>query len=402
MPTTNTPTHYGSVTKTLHWLTVILMLMLFPSGYVAHGMPFETPEQLTDKAWLFQIHKTLGITVFFLAVLRILWALTQKKPRALHPERRMETFAAETAHWVLYVCIILVPLTGWIHHAATEGFAPILWPLGQSLPFVPKSESVAALFSTLHFYLMLLLGLTILAHVAGALKHLVIDRDKTLQRMLPGQPVVGDLSDHKTSQLPMIVGLVAVIAFGGYATLQQVNHGAEHRQSQQTVAERAPAGGNWQVVDGTLLITVSQFGSAVSGEFATWQAEINFDDTIDTGPAGSVTVDIDVTSLSLGSVTEQALGTDYFNTAEFPTAQFRADITSAPETYEAVGTLNLRGVEQPVSLPFELTIEGNTAHVAGTLTLERLDFGIGANMPDESTLGFGVDVRVDLEAKRAE
>lgn len=402
MPALNSQTHYGGVAKWLHWLTVILMLMLFPSGYVAHGLPFETAEQLADKAGLFQIHKTLGITVFFLAVLRILWALTQEKPRPLHPDRKLETFAAEIAHWVLYGSIILVPLTGWIHHAATEGFAPILWPFGQSLPFVPKSEGVAVLFSTLHFFLMLLLGVTILAHVGGALKHLVIDRGKTLQRMLPGRPDIADPAENSPSRLPLLVAIMAFAVVGGYAVIEAQGRSAGRTTEAETTPIAALESGNWKVTEGSLTITITQFGRAVTGEFAEWHANINFDETVDTGHAGNVEVEIVIASLTLGSVTDQALGTDYFDAPQFPTATFNADIISDPESQEAQGMLEIRGVEQPIRFPFDLEIDGDTARMGGTLRLQRLDFGIGANMPDESTLGFAVDVLVELDAKRAE
>ena len=102
MPLSNTNTRYGSVTRAFHWLTALLVMTLIPVAIVAYRLPYETSEQLALKAWLFSLHKTLGITVFFVALLRIVWAITQSKPAALHPERKAETFVAETAHWLLY------------------------------------------------------------------------------------------------------------------------------------------------------------------------------------------------------------------------------------------------------------------------------------------------------------
>ena len=150
MPTSNTPRSYGSVTKTFHWLTVLLILTAIPLGIIANKIAYDTSEALEFKAFLFSMHKTVGVTAFFVALSRILWALSQPKPAGLHPERRAESFLAELVHWLLYGSLLLVPLSGWIHHASTSGFAPILWPFGQDLPMVPKSESLAALTAGLH------------------------------------------------------------------------------------------------------------------------------------------------------------------------------------------------------------------------------------------------------------
>ncbi|MBL9058949.1 MAG: cytochrome b/b6 domain-containing protein, partial [Mangrovicoccus sp.] len=90
-PAGNSAVTYGSVAKAFHWLTALLILTLFPLGLIANDWPHDSSAELATKATLFSIHKTLGVTVFFVALLRILWALTQPKPGALHPDRRLET-----------------------------------------------------------------------------------------------------------------------------------------------------------------------------------------------------------------------------------------------------------------------------------------------------------------------
>lgn len=184
----NTQMHYGSVAKFFHWLTALLIVTLIPLGIYANGLPYETSEELTRKAWFFSLHKTMGVTVFFVALARIIWAVSQPKPALLHADRKIESLAAETVHWLLYGSLMLVPLSGWIHHAATTGFAPIWWPFGQDLPLVPISDSVAAATAGLHIVFERVLVFSIFLHVAGALKHHLIDRDATLRRMLPGKP----------------------------------------------------------------------------------------------------------------------------------------------------------------------------------------------------------------------
>ncbi len=186
MSAQNTARTYGSVTRAFHWSIALLIVTLIPLGLVANRLPFDTGAQLALKGAVFQVHETLGIFVFIIAAARIRWAMTQTRPVPLHPERRAESFLADLVHWLLYASLVLVPLTGWIGHAATEGFAPIWWPLGQGLPFVPKSDAVAHTFASLHIVFGRVLIIVLLLHIAGALKHHLIDRDATLRRMWRG------------------------------------------------------------------------------------------------------------------------------------------------------------------------------------------------------------------------
>ncbi len=393
MPITNTPTTYGSVTKTFHWLTALLILTTFPLGILANGAPFASGEEIAQKVWLFSLHKTVGVTVFFTALARILWAITQKKPAGLHADNRLETFAAEAVHWLLYISMLMVPLSGWLHHAASVGFAPILWPLGQSLPMIPKSEAVSAFFSGGHFVFTKLLIAAIALHVAGALKHLVIDRDQTLHRMLPGQPDIPPLPPQRHSHTPLMAALtVYTIAIGLGAWI-----GLARPAQTTTMPQLAAVTSDWAVTDGTLAITVTQFGSDITGAFADWTAAIAFDSKTKTG---KVDVTINIASLTLGSLGAQALGPDFFDAQTHPTAQFTADIEPLGDQYVAKGILTLKGIEQPAAVVFSLEENEGNAAMEGQLTLNRLDFGIGQTMPDEASLKFPVKVSIALTATR--
>ena len=225
MPIRNTSRSYGSITKTFHWLTVLLIFTVIPLGIIAHDLSNDilnpgiasTTQDFARAYLLFSLHKTLGVTIFFVALARILWAFSQPKPGLLNAENRPEAILAETVHWLLYGSLLLVPLTGWIHHAATSGFAPIRWPFGQSLPFVPKDTSIAATFAGLHMVFERVLVLSILLHVAGALKHHFVDRDSTLRRMLPGTAGAPVPPAQHHSLLPPVAAVVvwaAALAIG--------------------------------------------------------------------------------------------------------------------------------------------------------------------------------------------
>ena len=406
MPAANTTRSFGSVTKTLHWLTALLLFAAFPLGLIASDMSHRildpsiptTEAEIRRTVFLFSMHKTLGVTVFFVALIRIIWALTQPRPGLLNGDKRLEAGLAETVHWLLYGSLVLVPLTGWIHHSATTGYAPIWWPFGQSLPFVPQSPSVAETFGGVHEVLTKVLLVSVLLHIAGAVKHHVIDGDATLRRMLPGQSDAPVAPGHHSGLVPPLLALaIAALALVGGGMAGVYGHAAAPGAS-GTLDEVASG---WTVEEGQLQIVVRQMGSEVTGEFADWAAAIEFDPRDEPGPAGTVEVTVAIGSLTLGTVTAQAMGPDYFDTETYPTATFIAEILRTETGYTAPGTLTIRDAAVPAELPFTLEIEGDTARMTGSMQVNRMDFGIGTGTQDENTLGHGVFIDVTLTASRA-
>jgi cytochrome b561/polyisoprenoid-binding protein YceI len=398
MPAANSATHYGSVARTLHWITALLILTAIPLGWFANQLPYATGDELAAKAQLFSLHKTLGVAAFTVALIRILWALGQTRPEPVHPDRIWETRLAEMVHWTLYLSLLIVPLSGWIGHAATDGFAPILWPLGQDLPLVPTSEQVAGVAHAMHWLFTKILVASLLLHIAGALKHAFIDRDGTLARMTAGRDVPVRARGVAHSRAPALAAL-GIYAVGAGVAWSMA--GAETAVATAPVAQITQAGtGNWQVAEGTLGFSIKQMGADVSGTFASWTADILFEDTPTDGKHGSVTVTIDMASLTLGSVTDQAKGPDFFDVAGHSKATFTATILPAEGGYIADGTLDLRGVSLPIQLPFTLVMNGDTATMTGSTVIDRRAFGMGASYADETSVGFNATVSITLTATR--
>ncbi|WP_420586767.1 cytochrome b/b6 domain-containing protein [Ruegeria sp.] len=408
MSSTNTFSSYGSVTKTFHWLTALLIFTALPLGWFANQLAHKIydpniPVTEADIIWaarLFSAHKTIGVTVFFVALARILWAMTQTKPGLLNAENKSEAFAAETVHWMLYASLVLVPLTGWVHHAASEGFAPILWPFGQTLPFVPKSPFLSELTASLHWLFIWVLGISLALHIMGALKHHVVDKDSTLRRMLPGRSDAPEPPAQHHSALPVFaaVAIWGAVLVGGWS-LGVFSH---HSAAATDTSELTEVQSDWQVQDGTLAIRITQVGNPVTGSFADWTAAITFDEPSAPGPAGAVDVTIAIGSLTLGTVTDQAMGAEFFDSGQFPTAQFKADLFKTETGYEARGPLTIRDKTLDIVLPFTLDLQGNEATMSGSVQLNRLDFGVGEHMPQEGSVAFAVDVDVELTAIREE
>lgn len=410
MPISNTRSSYGAVAKTFHWLIALLVLTALPLGGIATRLAHSIGESGTPDAdaalvaMLYSLHKTVGVAIFLVALARIVWAISQPRPGLINGHRRLESLAAATVHWLLYGSLVAIPLTGWVHHAASSGGAPILWPFGQNLPLVPESQTVSSLARGLHHALIPVLIVSMAAHVLGALKHHFVDRDATLLRMLPGR-TTAEPSIRQPRHLPPLAAALAIWAavIGyGISTGQISGHGGH---SHGALERAAPAGAalaattGWEVQDGTLSITILQMGDTVTGQFAEWDARIDHADAPDAdGRTGSVRVEVDVASLSLGYVTGTALGADYLDAAGFPKAVFAADLFLEDGVRTARGALTLKGREAPVALPFTLEMQGDSAKAAGRVSVDRRDFGIGGHNQD--SVGFAVDIAFELTARR--
>ncbi len=389
-----TDTQFSTTTKVFHWLTALLILTIIPLGVIASRIDPVTDQLIAQKTLLFSIHKTMGVAVFIVALARIAYALTQTKPAPLHPDRRLETALAEVVHWLLYLSLVLVPLSGWIHHSAAAVAAPIWIPFANSLPFVPVNPTVSDLFGGLHWLWSKIMVAAILLHLSGALKHLLIDKDASLRRMWFGQTSVVALTSN-ANRIPAIVAISVYAA----ATAFGVGLGAySPSASQQSSRLETPQSG-WTVTSGQIGLTITQLGNPISGSFKNWTAAIDFDETA-VGVAGTVNTTIDIGSLQLGSVTNQAMGHDFFDQSVFPTAQFIGELISQGGEHSADGILTIKDHSHPLSFPFELNIDGNTSEMAATVSLNRTDFGIGGSITDEANLANTVALTLSVIATR--
>ena len=395
MPISNTSNQFGSVSKILHWLTVILIFVTIPLAWYAAQLPNDSSEQVAKKLFAFSLHKTFGITALGVAIFRILWAVTQTAPNLVGRPKHFEISLAAIVHWLLYFSIISVPLTGWIHHAASTGYAPILWPFSQNLIFVPKDPWTSELFAGFHHVTKFILLAAVGLHIAGALKHHYINKDATLLRMLPRNP-----SNFPTSQRPKWIKSFSIAVavwlaslgvggfFGAYPT--QFSHEPETAQTGKN--------SDWTVTKGDLRISVTQGGSQILGEFADWTSTISFDPDATEGVVGAVKVEIATSSLTLGTITEQAISDLFLDSKKFPTAHFQADIIRNEAGYRAIGSLTVRDTPIDISLPLTLLINQNVTDASGKIIVQRLDFGVGPTFQGESFVGHAVEINFSLTA----
>ncbi len=175
----NSETRYGAITKTIHWVMALLIIMMLVMGLVMGDI-----EPLKDKLWVYGLHKSLGITILILVSLRIVWHLISKKPPFVPTITKLERYAAHAVHVFLYTSMIGMPMSGWLMSSAA-GRPPSFFNLFTMPAIIEENEQLRDVFGTTHEILGYTLIIAIVMHVAGALKHHFISKDATLKRMLP-------------------------------------------------------------------------------------------------------------------------------------------------------------------------------------------------------------------------
>jgi cytochrome b561 len=175
----NTIRAWGVVSKTLHWLIVLLIINQWVIAERADSLPIGIAK-LQALAW----HKSFGITILMLAVLRLAWRWVNPVPDLTADTRPWERVLAKLSHFLLYALIFAMPLSGWLMSSAKN--FPVSWFRLFQLPdLVAPDERTYQLMRDLHHLLFDLLVVVAAVHVAGALKHHFIDRNDVLKRMLP-------------------------------------------------------------------------------------------------------------------------------------------------------------------------------------------------------------------------
>lgn len=181
-------TRYSAVAMVLHWVIAALILTNLVLGW---RMSFLKGLAQFD---MFQLHKSVGITVLVLSVARLGWRLNQAAPALPATMAPWERFGAHATHWFFYVMMIGMPLTGWaMVSVSTYNIPTLLW---HSIPWphigflhdlsTPAKASVESDSRTIHMYFAFGGAALIALHVAAAIKHQFVTKDGVLGRMVPG------------------------------------------------------------------------------------------------------------------------------------------------------------------------------------------------------------------------
>lgn len=181
--THDSPHKLSTQSIALHWLVALGIIAL-----LAMGIYMEENEVYSLYPW----HKSFGFVIFFLVAYRVLWRIINGWPQATGEHKPAEKILAKISHWVLILGTLAMPLSGFFMSAmggnGVDVFGINVFPRNPD-PANPErtiaiSRSAASFFHSAHGIIANVMIITLIAHIAGAVKHHVIDKDGTLKRML--------------------------------------------------------------------------------------------------------------------------------------------------------------------------------------------------------------------------
>ena len=192
------PNQYTSTAKILHWLIAVGIIFMFILGWFMEALPQEGPKsasydlfnlgiytwelskETSPRSFYFNLHKSIGLTLFVLIVFRFYWRFTHRPPALLETMKNWEKKLATAAHHGLYLLMILTPLAGIIMSVASK--YGIKW-FGIEIISGIDDKGLRELFHEFHIIFGILILVILFFHISGALKHSLVDKDGTIQRM---------------------------------------------------------------------------------------------------------------------------------------------------------------------------------------------------------------------------
>ena len=407
---------YSLVAIILHWAIAALLAFQISVGWAL--------EDLGARGFaLYQWHKSVGITILGLTLLRIV--VRYWKPRPAKLEGGWQGALASGVHFGLYAFMLGAPLSGWALVSTAKVKVPTLLFGVLPLPHLPLPASAHELAEGGHG-LIAWLGIALfLLHVAGALRHHFLIRDGLIWRMIPGRSTALLIILPALMLLGLVVGkailpapAAKVAAPVAASEASQAPAASENIAEPANIAAPAPdiAAANvteaapeappapppaWTVQPGgTIGFSVGNDGQTISGSFAKWTAAIVMDP--DHPETADIKVTIDMASASVGDAYQDGMlpGDEFFAVAAHPIATFTAKGAekSGANAYRATGTLSLKGVAKPQTIRFTLSGDGATRKVSGTATIARAAFGVGngessGGLPPQVALTFAFTAR---------
>ncbi len=170
---------YSTGSKVFHWLIALIVICMLSGSFFLD----DVPEKYKSVAYM--MHKSLGLTVLFLMVVRFFWIQYAGKPALPATVPAWQKVVSRIVQYALYLLLITMAMCGWIMSVAAERIPSYFGLFNLSLPIQP-SKSLAKLMNQSHETIAWVLIVLIVLHIAGAIKHHFIDKDNVLKRMLPG------------------------------------------------------------------------------------------------------------------------------------------------------------------------------------------------------------------------
>ena len=176
----NNETRWGAIAQLLHWLIALAVVSQMVLGWVMVSWRLSP-----TKFELYAIHKSLGITLLLLVLIRLAWRAWNVTPQAPAQSPRWETRAAAVTHALLYLLLLALPVSGYLINSASN-FPLVVWGFLPLPNLTDENEVLQVVSEYVHLTLFWILATLVVLHMAAALRHHWVLKDAVLRRMLPG------------------------------------------------------------------------------------------------------------------------------------------------------------------------------------------------------------------------
>ncbi|MEM1105902.1 MAG: cytochrome b/b6 domain-containing protein [Pseudomonadota bacterium] len=392
---------YTSVAIALHWTMALAMLGLIGGGWAMTGLANDHPM----KEGLYQIHKSVGVTILILTLARIAWRVMNPPPPEPDSLTHWERVSSHGAHIAFYALMIALPLTGWLYVSTAYEFdvptvlyGVVSWP---DLPFLGALSNPTGhgAFESAHSILAFLAAALIAVHVAGALKHELGAEEGVLKRMAP--VLFGSTAGPKAPPRG------AMAAFGGAFAVFLVVSGAPllTQAGPADLATTSSLEPNWALdpnAERRIGFSGVHDGNPYSGQFDRWDAVIAFDPAALDASRVEVTVDLGSAMANTKLYTDSLRSAEWLDVGGSPTATVIVDGFEGPgPNYTANAALSLKGATVTVPLNFELVIDGDRAALTGNAAFSRAELDVGmVSDPGADWVDDEIAIDVSLSALR--
>ena len=388
---------YTAIAILLHWVIAFAIIGMIFVGWNMH-----------DNEALYQLHKSIGITILTLTIARIAWRLFNAPPPEPAGMAWWEKALSGLVHLGFYGLMLAMPLSGWLlvstsyeFDIPTVLFGVVSWPDfpgSAALANEEGHELMQSAHSILPWIAFGLLGL----HVLGAVKHDLLDKEGVIKRMIPG--LFGRTSGvNAPARGGLIAFGAALVFFAAFAAVPLATTGFASASGGETLD--APA--DW-IVDADaseIAFTGVNNGNPFRGTFGAWTAAIVFDPTQLDKARASVVVETGTADARTKRYNDTLRLGEWFDVANFPTTSveltnFRR--ASGRRAYTADATITMKGVGVTVPFDFTVEIENGRAVMTGSTSLSRAALNLG-QLSDAAGnwVADDVGIEVTVEADRA-
>ena len=375
----------------LHWLVAGMIVLQFVLAKLA-DVASDEGSAVRELALLAN-HKSVGITIFALAIVRLVWRQSNQPPALPDTMPRWQITASQISHWSLYALLFAMPITGWLMSSASA-YSVSWFNLFQLPDLVAPNPEAKEVFEGTHETLGKLLILIAAIHIGAAIKHALIDKDGVLQRMVSAISVV-------------VFAAIVALGLAWLGGAGKSSGAASTAAPSESAAElAAPAVGSglpvWQIdyAASSIKFVADQAGAEFEGIWESWSANLQFSPEQLGRSAFAVTVDATSGETQDDDRDVTLADPEWFDTMNFPEAYFRAANFSATDNgYIADGQLIIKNVASPAKLAFTIVTDGDSRVLNGTTQLDRLALGVGVGeWEDTEWVGKDVTVEVHVEA----